>query len=179
MKRILLHTCCGPCFLGSYKYLSDFEITSYFYNPNIQPEEEYFLRLANLKKAINGKSKNILVGKYQPEEHQIAIAKDDSFPVRCGECYKLRLEKTAQTAKMNGFKIFSTTLLVSPYQQHQRLKEIGEQITENYGLEFYYEDFRKNYREGQNLAREMGIYRQKYCGCLLSKSEASELKSLS
>ena len=149
-----------------------FVVTPYFFNPNIQPADEYTKRRENLKTAIKGKSKSVIEEKYAPDEHSKEISADVSFPKRCLSCYRLRLERTARYARENGFDFFSTTLLVSPYQQHKELKKIGVAAAAKYDIEFYYQDFRPNFRKGQNKARELGIYRQKYCGCLLSKTEA-------
>lgn len=172
MDKLLLHTCCGPCFLGTWEDLktSNLDITNYFYNPNIFPLEEYDKRLENLKLATKGKSNLIIEENYNKEEYDNAVrGLEGDFPRRCINCYSLRLERTAQKAKEGGFDYFSTTLLVSPYQQHNLLKEIGEKIAEKYGVKFYHKDWRPYYREGQNVAKKEDIYRQKYCGCLYSK----------
>jgi predicted adenine nucleotide alpha hydrolase (AANH) superfamily ATPase len=90
---------------------------------------------------------------------------------RCGDCFRMRLEKTAAVAKEEGFDSFTTTLLISPYQKHELLKEMGEQIAEEQGIEFHYEDFRPGFRESHRLSRELDIYHQKYCGCIYSEWE--------
>ena len=98
-----------------------------------------------------------------------------SLETRCQDyCYPVRLEQTAKYAKENGYEAFSTTLLVSPYQKHEELKNIGEQIAKKYGLQFLYRDFRTGFREGQAKARELGMYMQKYCGCIFSEEERYE-----
>lgn len=173
--KLLLHTCCGPCFLGVWEDLStsDFEVTNFYYNPNIFPKDEYDKRLENLKKAAEGKSKEVLVGKYDEKDYQKAVSGLElQFPKRCAKCYRLRLKETARTAKELGYDSFSTTLLVSPYQQHEELKRTGEEISRKYGIKFYYRDWRPFFRKGQNLAKESEIYRQKYCGCRFSKKES-------
>jgi hypothetical protein len=172
--RLLLHTCCGPCFLGVWEDVQDkFEITNLFYNPNIQPKEEYQKRLNNLKKAARKRSRDILTLDYDKEEHEKAIAGlEQNFPERCLKCYRLRLEKAALEAKKNGFDLYSTTLLISPYQQHKAVREIGEKIGNELNIEFYYQDFRPFFRQGQQLAKELDIYSQKFCGCQWSKQEA-------
>lgn len=176
MKSLFLHTCCGPCFLGVWEDIQNkFEITNFFYNPNIQPKEESQKRLENLKIAARSKTRDVIEADYDPNEHKKAIVGlKKEFPKRCLNCYRLRLEKTAQTAKDKGFKLFSTTLLVSPYQQHNDLKNIGEEVAKRHNIEFYYTDWRSYFREGQNKAREMAIYRQKYCGCVWSQKEAEK-----
>ncbi len=173
---LFLHTCCGPCFWGVAEDIQNkFEVTNFFYNPNIQPEIEYQKRLENLKIAARGKSEKVLEAKYIPEEHKKAVSgMEEEFPKRCLNCYKLRLEKTAEKAKENNFKLFSTTLLVSPYQQHEELKRIGFETAEKYGIKFYYKDWRPYFRVGQERAKKLGIYRQRYCGCLLSKAESEK-----
>lgn len=170
--KLLLHTCCGPCFLGVWEGLKedDISVTNFFYNPNIWPEAEYEKRKKNLKKVTRQKGTKFLEGEYQSADHAKAIAgRESDFPGRCEYCYRLRLSETARQAKEGGYDLFSTTLLVSPYQQHDELKKIGQEMAEKYDVVFYYQDFRPFYREGQNMAKDAEIYRQKYCGCLYSK----------
>jgi predicted adenine nucleotide alpha hydrolase (AANH) superfamily ATPase len=177
MTKLLLHTCCGPCFLGVWQDLApkDFEVVNLFYNPNVQPEFEYQKRLDNLKKAARKRSRDILTSDYDKEEHEKAIARlEQNFPERCLKCYRLRLERAAQEAISNDFDLFSITLLTSPYQQHEDLKLIGQRVGDKIGVEFYYQDWRPYFRQGQNLARELNIYRQKFCGCKWSKIEKEE-----
>jgi len=166
--RLLLHTCCGPCFLGVWEELGtrDLEVTNYFYNPNIFPEAEYNKRLEHLRKAVAGKTAGLVEAKYEPEAYDTAVTGlEQSFPERCPHCYRLRLEKVAKYAKAHGFDAFSTTLLVSPYQQHEMLAKIGVEVAAKHGVDFYYSDWRPYFREGQNEARSLDLYRQKYCGC--------------
>jgi predicted adenine nucleotide alpha hydrolase (AANH) superfamily ATPase len=172
MKKILLHTCCGPCFLGSYEGLKneDLEITNFYYNPNIQPVDEWNTRLENLKSAALGKSAAVLVSPYDPENYAEAVAgKESEFPRRCLDCYRLRLQKTAESARDGGYDLFSTTLLISPYQQHEALKNIGREVGQRVGIDFYYKDLRPFFKEGQAIAKNQNLYRQKYCGCLYSR----------
>jgi epoxyqueuosine reductase len=172
MTKILLHTCCGPCFLGSFEGLKDegLEITNFFYNPNIWPEEEYLKRKEYLLNVTKKTKTSFIEGDYKPEEHAQAIKGEESeFPKRCLDCYQLRLKKTAQKAKDDGFDIFSTTLLISPYQQHDDLRRIGEEVAQETGVTFFYKDLRPYFKEGQELAKNSDIYRQKYCGCKYSK----------
>jgi predicted adenine nucleotide alpha hydrolase (AANH) superfamily ATPase len=174
MKKILLHSCCGPCFMGAIcdPGLSDFEIIGYYYNPNIQPKEEYEKRLNYFKKASFGKLTRIITEEYDRGKHLLAVKGFEKDPgTRCLLCYKLRLTKTAKLAKKEGIDTFSTTLLVSPYQNHDALKKIGEEVACSHGLNFYYQDMRPYFRTGQDDAKKCDIYRQKYCGCLFSKDE--------
>jgi predicted adenine nucleotide alpha hydrolase (AANH) superfamily ATPase len=179
--KLLLHTCCGPCFLGVWTELgehSDTQTELYYFNPNIQPDEEWRKRKENLEKAVAGKSVTLHLGEYEPKRHLQAISgQEDDFPGRCPNCYRLRLSETAKFAKENGFDAFSTTLLVSPYQQHDKLIEIGEEIAKELDITFYYSDWRPYFRGGQEEAKQQGIYRQRYCGCLLSKAEAKQFSS--
>jgi predicted adenine nucleotide alpha hydrolase (AANH) superfamily ATPase len=177
--KLLLHTCCGPCFLGVWEDLQDKDIvvTSYYYNPNIYPEQEYKRRLENLRKANKGKSRGLIVEDYESDSYEDMVknldpscAQDDGGD-RCLGCYKLRLTKTAEYAKKHGFDAFSTTLLVSPYQQHDVLKSLAEEISAKLVMPFYYKDWRPYFRAGQNEAKIIPIYRQKYCGCKFSLRE--------
>jgi predicted adenine nucleotide alpha hydrolase (AANH) superfamily ATPase len=174
--KLLLHTCCGPCFLGVWEDLSTVQgisVTNYYYNPNIQPDDEYYKRLENLRFAAKGKTKLVIEDEYIPQEHLNAIkGLENEFPQRCLECYRIRLEKTAKFAKENNYDFFSTTLLVSPYQDHDSLKNLGHKVGVQYGVDFYYVDWRPYFREGQNTAKQMDIYRQKYCGCVYSLNES-------
>lgn len=157
MKKILLHTCCGPCATYVNKWLkeNDFEVKGYFYNPSIRPELEYEKRLLVMEFYATGVGLKVIYDCGQ------AITE----PGDCINCYKIRLEKTAQIARDLNFESFSTTLLISPYQKHRLLKETGEEIGEEYGIKFYYQDFRVGYRQSRQMAREMKLYMQKYCGC--------------
>lgn len=170
----MLHTCCGPCFLGVWEDLKDshLEVTNFFYNPNIWPESEYQLRKKNLIKVVKDVKTNFVEGPYQPEQHDEAImGKENEFPGRCLDCYRLRLEETAKFAKENGFDSFSTTLLVSPYQNHDALVKIGNDLANIHQVNFYVAEWRPFFIQGQKVAREQGIYRQKYCGCMYSLLE--------
>lgn len=170
--KLLLHTCCGPCFLGVWEDLrnKDLEITNYHFNPNIYPKEEYQRRLDNFRAATLGKSKAVVVPEYEPAQYRQAVrGQGDNFPERCKYCYRLRLFEAAKFAKENNYDAFSTTLLVSPYQDHGAIKKIGEDAAKEFGIKFYYEDWRPFFRAGQKAALEMEIYRQKYCGCEYSR----------
>jgi len=172
--KLLLHTCCGPCFLGVWEdpKLRDLEVTNFYFNPNIYPESEYQKRLENLRIAASGKTAGVVVGEYRPKDYDSAVSGyENAFPERCVYCYQIRLEQAALYAKANGFDAFSTTLLVSPYQQHESLKALGEEIAKAIGIEFYYSDWRPYFRKGQDEARFIPIYRQKYCGCKHSLRE--------
>ncbi len=171
--KLLLHTCCAPCLIYPLEQLrgKNFEVASFFYNPNIHPLAEY----QNRKEAVGKFSKaaecEVIYPEYLPQEFFQAVNLKETTPQRCAICWKLRLKKTAESAKEKGFTHFSTTLLVSPYQDQELLKKIGTEIAKEEGIEFYYEDFRPGFREAHNKAYAQGIYCQKYCGCIYSQIE--------
>ena len=169
--KLLLHTCCAPCSVYCIKSLKQEEIepTVYWFNPNIHPYMEYKARRDTLKEytASIGVSA-IFDENYGLREFCKNVVND--LENRCVKyCYRVRLEQTAKYAKENGYDTFSTTLLISPYQNHEALKKIGEEMAEKYDLEFLYRDFRPGFRQGQAEARELGLYMQKYCGCIFSE----------
>ena len=169
--NILLHTCCAPCLIYPLELLrlEGFEVTGFFYNPNIHPLLEYNER----KKALTILNPGIklIYPEYLPEEFFRAVNLNEVTPARCAICWRQRLAKTAAIASEKGFKYFSTTLLVSPYQDHELLKKIGNDIAKEVGVEFYYSDFRPGFRKARDEARAKGIYMQKYCGCIYSDIE--------
>ncbi len=171
--KLLLHTCCAPCSVYCIETLRNEEIepTVYWYNPNIHPYKEYEARRDCLKeytKSIGVQA--IFEDNYGLKEFCKNVISD--LENRCvNYCYKVRLEQTAKYAKENGYDSFSTTLLVSPYQNHDALKKLGEKLAKKYGIEFVYRDFRVGFREGQRKARELGLYMQKYCGCIFSEQQ--------
>lgn len=171
--RLLLHTCCAPCSIYCIESLrqENIEPILYWYNPNIHPYMEYKTRRDTLKEY----SKMINIQAIFQEEYGLkTFCKNviNDLENRCTNyCYIIRLEQTAKYAKENGYDAFSTTLLVSPYQNHEELKRLGEKLAEKYNLEFLYRDFRVGFREGQAKARELGLYMQKYCGCVFSEED--------
>ena len=170
--KLLLHSCCAPCSIKCVDTLrkEGIEPTLFWYNPNIHPFTEY----RNRKNALIEWSKDENLETIVKDEYGLRKFIDNIYPNysgRCGYCYTVRLEEAAKAAKENGFTHFSTTLLISPYQKHDMIKSIAEKIAEKYGTEFLYRDFRPYFREGQNIAREKGIYMQKYCGCIFSEEE--------
>ena len=169
--KLLMHTCCAPCSVYCIDELrgEGIEPTVYWFNPNIHPYMEYKARRDCLKeytKSINVNA--IFEENYGLEEFCKNAIKDLSS--RCKNyCYPVRLEQTAKYAKENGYEAFTTTLLVSPYQNHEALIEVAKMMAKKYDIEFLYRDFRIGFREGQNKARELGLYMQKYCGCIFSE----------
>lgn len=169
--KLLMHTCCAPCSVYCIDELrgEGIEPTVYWFNPNIHPYMEYKARRDCLKeytKSINVNA--IFEENYGLEEFCKNAIKDLSS--RCKNyCYPVRLEQIAKYAKENGYEAFTTTLLVSPYQNHEALIEVANMMAKKYDIEFLYRDFRIGFREGQNKARELGLYMQKYCGCIFSE----------
>ncbi len=174
--KLLLHTCCAPCSIYCIDSLREegIEPTVYWFNPNIHPYIEYKTRKDTLKKyteMINIEA--IFEENYGLREFCKNVVND--IDNRCNNyCYKVRLEQTAKYAKQNKFTAFSTTLLISPYQKHEELIKIGKNLSEKYNIEFLYKDFRSGYRKGQDKARELGLYMQKYCGCIFSEEDRYE-----
>lgn len=169
--RVLLHTCCGPCSIHPVEALkSEMEVAGYFFNPNIHPYTEWKAR----RDALAGYAAGIGLAmiyddRYLLEEFIRGVVHRESE--RCSFCYALRLRQTAQTAREKGFDAFSSTLLVSPYQKHDLIRETGEVIAGQEGVPFLYRDFRPGYREATARSRELGLYRQKYCGCIYSEKD--------
>ena len=168
---MLIHTCCAPCLIYPAEQLQaqGHVITSFFYNPNIHPYSEYKLRLDALVHRCNGANTPVIIEEYDYPEYFRRVAGHEDE--RCAVCYRLRLTRTAQAAADGGYDAFTTSLLVSPYQDHAELKRAGEEAAAEYGVTFHYADYRPGYREGRAKAREMGLYSQKYCGCVFSEEE--------
>ena len=172
--KLLLHICCGPCVLYPIRKLAvnKFKkIVGYYYNPNIHPPSEYKRRRDALLGAEKRLNFEVIYPRYKLEEYFKKIVPEEDSPKRCGLCWKLRLSETAEFAKENGFNAFSSTLLISPYQNHEAIKEIGYDVAREKGVNFYYEDFRKGFRESQEEAKREDLYRQRYCGCVFSELE--------
>jgi len=195
--RLLLHSCCGPCSTSVIERLvSEYDVTVYFYNPNIDPEEEYQRRLASQIKFIEGfnqsrkaleTEKGVLTfhqvefieGEYCPEDFYEVAQGFDNEPEggqRCVECFRLRLEKTAKMARWAGFPIFATTLTVSPHKDYDVITEIGLYFGRKCGIEYLATDFKKKngYARSIELSKEYGLYRQHYCGCEYSNTDTGK-----
>jgi len=175
MKKLLLHTCCAPCLSGADKAFSDsgLDITGYFYNPNIHPNDELIRRIDALREYSNKKGFSaVIIDDYGVELFEKEVVNNSGD--RCVNCYRLRLDAAAKHAAVNGFDCFSTTLLLSPYQKHDTIKVVGEDVSGKYGIEFYYRDLRPFYNESVRISKGMGLYRQRYCGCYLSREARDE-----
>ncbi len=179
IPKLLLHSCCGPCSTAVISRLTDyFDITVLYYNPNIEPEAEYYKRKNEQIKFLNnykGTNSITFLDCDYDNEAFLKIAKglenEPEGGLRCHACYKLRLEKTVQIAKEKGYNYFGTTLTVSPYKNAQIINPIGKLLEEKYQVKFLYADFKKEegYKKSIEMAKEYDLYRQNYCGCHFSQ----------
>ena len=172
--KVLLHICCAPCTIHPFQELSrggENSVTGFFYNPNIHPFTEMDRRQKALADYALKEKIDVIFGKYDIENFFKSIGSDIEAPLRCEICWKMRLRGCARHAKRSGFNAFTTTLLVSPYQDRGRILEIGRGLAEEFGIKFIEDDWRPGFRDAQEFARENDIYRQKYCGCLFSEKE--------
>ncbi len=184
VPKLLLHSCCAPCSTSVLAYLSEhFLVTVLYYNPNIYPDEEYTKRSKEQQRLIEKLPvKNPVSfeqGEFDKEEFYKAVSGlEDSGEggARCRECFRLRLEKTAQLAHNLGFDYFTTTLTVSPRKNAAVLNELGEEIGKKYGVLYLTSDFKKRdgYKRSVDMSKQYGLYRQDYCGCVFSKREREE-----
>ncbi len=196
LKKILVHMCCGPCSIYPLKVIMKEEtgITGFFHNPNIHPLSEFRSRLGAVKKLAGLMGLDVIYDEeYRPTSFIKNIktftgvnsaklnsgeTKRPPFGQRCEYCYSSRLEETARVAREQGFSSFSSSLLYSKYQNHEDIIRHGFELEKKYGVEFFYRDFRGGWYEGIEESREMGLYRQKYCGCIYSRIEREEEKRL-
>ena len=181
MKKVLLHICCGPCAIYPWRVLEkqNFLVEGLFYNPNIEPYSEYNNRKSALDKLQRNLNLTLHYGDYEEDLYHKAT-KDirSNKSERCRSCFRLRLEKTCDFASDKGFDYFTTTLLVSPYQDQEAIRDIGNRVCENKKSKFWFYDFREGFRQTQEKAKELNMYRQRYCGCLYSLEERNnQIKS--
>lgn len=175
--KILLHSCCGPCSIYPLKVLrqAGYKISCLFYNPNIHPYKEFRRRLTTFTEYM--------------DEEEISFSSDNDYGLieftrktafnetsRCSICYTMRMSKTAQHAAENGFDAFTTTLLYSKYQQHDKIVALCKKLADQYKIDFFYEDFRVGWQEGIDGSIKQGMYRQPYCGCIYSEQERYDKK---
>lgn len=178
---LLLHACCAPCSSYVLEYLNEyFDITVFFYNPNITEASEYKKRADELRRLINELPHRTEIkyidGGYEPQKFTgIAKGLEDAPEggERCFKCYRLRLEETAKVAAKNNFDYFTTTLSISPHKNAQVLNETGKELSDIYGVGYLFSDFKKRngYKRSCELSEIYNLYRQDYCGCIYSKKE--------
>ncbi len=184
VPRLLLHSCCAPCSSYVLEYLSNyFEITVFYYNPNIFPEEEYEKRVEEQRRLISGLPAvhpiAFQAGTYEPDrffEMSRGHEQDPEGGERCFACYRMRLEEAARLAREGGFDYFTTTLTISPLKNAEKLNEIGEELSGIYQVSHLPSDFKKKngYRRSVELSAQYGLYRQNYCGCVFSRRDSEE-----
>ena len=176
--RLLLHVCCAPCSSYVQEYLTEyFDITLFFYNPNMDTAEEYAKRVDELRRLADEADfpSDIMICPYDPESFdKIAKGLEDEPEggKRCPKCYELRMRRAAEYARDNGFDYFTTTLSISPYKNADWINEIGEHLAKEYGVPHLPSDFKKKngYKRSIELSKEYNLYRQDYCGCEYSRN---------
>ncbi len=169
-EKLVLHTCCAPCLLYPYKVLSEmgFELVSLWYNPNIFPYSEKMRRYECLKEYCRGSGIELVSIPSMPEDFYRAVFTQRDIPTRCGRCWYLRLKRTARECKRLGISKFTTTLLVSKYQDPEVINALGQRVAQEEGVEYLAFDFRDGFNWAHQRAKELGLYMQKWCGCLFS-----------
>lgn len=181
VPKLLIHSCCAPCSSYVLEYLSSyFQITVYYYNPNIYPDSEYTKRVLEQQSLIDQMNfkypVTFIAGPYDKEKfYEMARGLEDvrEGGERCFGCYELRLRETAKIAVEEGYDFFTTTLSISPLKNAQKLNEIGMKVAEEYGSHYLMSDFKKKngYKRSVELSEKYGLYRQDYCGCVFSMRE--------
>ena len=172
MKSVLVHSCCAHCAAYTIDYWREqgYEVSALWYNPNIHPYTEHQHRLEAMQSLAKTMSLPLIITEgYDIIDYFRRVAGHESE--RCQHCFKLRLSKTAETAKEMGFDAFTTTLLISPQQKHELIKEVGEELAKETGVDFLYADLRKRYSDSRHMTKPLDLYRQQYCGCVYSEWE--------
>ena len=201
--KLLVHICCGPCSVYPLKALlaGRAEVSGFFHNPNIHPYSEFKKRLEAAKtlarhlgidvvfderymprgfiKGVKAKAADLAKSRSEGPANPAAEERFPSKALRCAYCYSSRLEATARAALEGGFDAFTSTLLYSTSQGHDEIKALGVDLARKYGILFYYEDFRKGWQQGLDETRAIGLYRQRYCGCIYSRIERGPVKKKS
>lgn len=175
-NKLLLHACCGICSSYPISFLKDigYEVVVYFYNPNIYPEDEYQKRLEAEKKLCEHFNCELIIGEYEPEIYYNYIKGLENEPekgLRCDKCFELRLENSAKLAKKLNIKEFTTSMVISPHKNYNKLTRIGETIAKKYDLTYLSTNFRKNdgFLKTNQISKSLNLYRQNYCGCKFAK----------
>ena len=184
--RLLLHSCCAPCSSAVLERLTDwFDLTVFYYNPNIAPEEEFLRRAEEQRRLVaelpHAHELEFRCGEYESEAFEALARGLEDMPEggeRCTRCFRLRLGKTAALAAREGFDYFTTTLSISPLKDAQRLNAIGGELAEKFGVSYLFSDFKKKngYKRSCELSLQYELYRQDYCGCRFSQMEREKKK---
>ncbi|MBQ8909090.1 MAG: epoxyqueuosine reductase QueH [Clostridia bacterium] len=177
MKKLLLHSCCGPCSTQVIDVLrKEYDITIYYYNPNIDTEEEYLHRLAEQKRFCAEVGVEVIEDGYNPHEflsRVVGLEKEPEGGARCSVCFRVRLEKTAAKAQWMGFDLFGTTLTVSPHKNAEVINAIGLSVAKKIGVAFLEGNYKKQdgYKKSIEFSKKYNLYRQNYCGCIFAKGD--------
>ena len=172
MKKVLIHVCCAHCaaYTAEHWRQQGYQVSGYWYNPNIHPYLEHQNRLESMRSLAQQTDLPLTVAEgYDMVEYFRRVAGHEEE--RCRHCFELRLGNTAAAALEQGYDAFTTTLLISPHQKHDIIKEIGDKVAQQQGIEFLYADLRKRYSDSRHITKPMDLYRQQYCGCLYSEWE--------
>jgi predicted adenine nucleotide alpha hydrolase (AANH) superfamily ATPase len=178
--KLLLHICCAPCSTHVVEVLKgDYDLTGYFYNPNIHPESEYSRREEEMKRYAREIGLKLVCAEYDDARWFEMVKGMENVPEggeRCFLCFRLRLEKTAQYAKEHGYQFLTTTLSVSPHKNAAKINEIGSEVAERRQLQWHAADFKKRggFERSVRMSKQAGLYRQSYCGCVFSRKEAAQ-----
>jgi predicted adenine nucleotide alpha hydrolase (AANH) superfamily ATPase len=178
--KLLLHTCCGPCAIYVVEeLLKQYQVTVYFYNPNIHPRKEYLARKAEIKKYLERINVEFVEGDYNTKdwfEHIKGLEHEPEKGRRCDVCFNLRLGEVVRRANEDGYVAWATTLSISPHKDYKKISAIGQALSKNSGIEFIDRDWKKQegYKISCNMSRIEGFYRQDYCGCVYSKRDRNE-----
>lgn len=180
-KKILLHACCGICSGYPISLLKDmgYSVVVYFYNPNIYPQEEYQKRLDAETKLCTHFGCNLIIGEYETEVYYNFVAGLENEPekgLRCDKCFELRLRKTAQKCVELGINEFTTSMVISPHKNYEKLTKIGKDIAQEYNLQYFSLNFRKNdgFLKTNRISKDLGLYRQNYCGCKFALNKKAD-----
>ena len=183
MKKLLIHICCAPdATIGIERLSPDWDTQGYFYNPNIHPAQEYDKRLAAMEKLSAATGFPFLSGEYSPEEWMVMVEGLEEEPEkgrRCELCIRERMRRTAQEAKEKGFDAFAAVLTVSPHKDAAMINRLGAEAGREFSVEYLPTNLKKmdGFKRSVQLSREMGIYRQDYCGCEFSKRQKSGIRN--
>ena len=176
-EKVLLHICCAPCACYPVNFLREkgYDVTGFWYNPNIHPFEEYRLRKLTLMEYEKKIQMPVIYNDFFNYEYWLKFTypgwSQHNKNYRCTLCYKDRLDKAAKTAKEQNFDYFTSTLLYSKYQNHEVMISLARLAGKKYNVKFLYYDFREGWKEGIRISKELGLYRQRYCGCIFSQQE--------
>ncbi len=175
-KVVLVHSCCAHCAAYTVNYWQGqgYETSALWYNPNIHPYTEHQHRLEAMQSMAQEVKLPLIVneGYDMPEYFRRVVGREAE---RCQYCFRLRLSKTAETALKKGFDAFTTTLLISPHQKHDLIREIGNEVAKEKGIDFLYADLRKRYSDSRRMTKPLNLYRQQYCGCIYSEWDSSSV----